>query len=256
MFVLLLLIFSLVKSPALAEQLAKKESAKDTIEKKTLEKKEKSFKTSAKAENKKNPGGEPKKLDKKKSQTSEKTLPQAKMKNLKGEDKKDEKSIDQKASVAKKGEAPPKAADPASLKNQPQKLPLPRFVCIKASSANLHVGPGDQYPVEWRYVRAFLPVEIIAEFDHWRQIRDSQGTTGWLHKTLLSSKRFAMIQNKVVNFYADSNLESRVIATLEPGVVGKVLECNTLFCKLDVQGIRGWIKRDFLFGVYPDEHRF
>mgnify|MGYP000665057986 CR=1 FL=1 len=137
-----------------------------------------------------------------------------------------------------------------------QKLPLPRFVCLKAAAVNMHVGPGDQYPVEWRYVKQFLPVEIIAEFDHWRQIRDSQGTVGWVHKTLLSSKRFTMIQNKVVNLYADPNLESRVIATVEPGVIGKVIECNASVCRIDIQGVRGWIKRDFLFGVYPDETRF
>ncbi|MBX9977800.1 MAG: hypothetical protein K2X98_06120 [Alphaproteobacteria bacterium] len=143
-----------------------------------------------------------------------------------------------------------------STKNLPQKLPLPRFVCLKSTASNMHVGPGDQYPIEWRYTKQFLPVEIIAEFDHWRQIKDVQGTVGWVHKTLLSSKRFAMIQNKVVNLYADPSMGSKVIATVEPGVISKVIECNTSLCRVDIQGIRGWIKRDFLYGVYPDEMRF
>lgn len=143
-----------------------------------------------------------------------------------------------------------------TTKGAQQSLPLPRFVSIKATAAHLHVGPGDHYPIEWRYVRQFLPVEILLEFDHWRQIRDSQGTVGWVHKTLLSSRRFAMVQNKVANLYKNPNNESPIVATVEPGVITKLIECNNTMCHVDIKGIRGWIQRDLLFGVYPDESQF
>ena len=136
------------------------------------------------------------------------------------------------------------------------KLPLPRFVCIKSTVANMHVGPGNNYPIEWKYMRQFLPVEVIAEFEHWRQIRDCQGTVGWIHKSLLSSKRFVIVQQKVANLYSGPDLESPIMATVEPGVVAKVSECFHTMCKVDIQGVKGWIKRDFLFGVYPDEVKF
>ena len=135
-------------------------------------------------------------------------------------------------------------------------LPLPRFVSIKATAAHLHVGPGDHYPIEWRYVRQFLPVEVLLEFDHWRQIRDIQGTVGWVHKTLLSSRRFVMVQNKVADLHKHSNEESAIVATVEPGVIGKLVECTKTMCHIDIQGVRGWISRDLLFGTYPDETQF
>lgn len=173
--------------------------------------------------------------------------------------KKDEVPEDDTSSEKKPSESPEDILQKTSVttvKNAPQSLPLPRFVSIKATAAHLHVGPGDHYPIEWRYVRQFLPVEVLLEFDHWRQIRDSQGTIGWVHKTLLSSRRFAMVQTKVANLHKQSNGESPVVATVEPGVIVKLVECTNTMCHVDIQGIRGWISRDLLFGLYPDESHF
>ncbi len=142
-------------------------------------------------------------------------------------------------------------ASPAS-----SSLPLPRFACIRAKAANLHVGPGANYPTEWTYVRPGLPVEIIAEFDTWRQIRDYQGTVGWIHKSMLSGKRAAIILNKKRRLYKNPEVSSSIVAHVEPGVVGKLLECRNDWCRLDVSGYRGWIKRRFLWGVYPNEIKF
>ena len=65
-------------------------------------------------------------------------------------------------------------------------LPVPRFVTLRADEVNLRTGPGEQYPIEWIYVRAGLPVEIIAEFGNWRRIRDFEGIEGWVFHSLLS----------------------------------------------------------------------
>jgi|GEM_PF-1127690 len=138
----------------------------------------------------------------------------------------------------------------------PGKLPIPRFVSFKANAVNMHVGPGNNYPIEWRYIKQSLPVEVVAEFEHWRQVRDAQGTVGWVHKTLLSSKRFTIVQGKVANLYSSADLESKVLATIEPGVVCKISECINTMCKVDIQGIKGWVKRDLLWGIYPHEQVF
>ena len=51
-------------------------------------------------------------------------------------------------------------------------LPLPRFVSLRSAEVNMRAGPSVRYPVEWVYRRAGLPVEVIAEFDTWRKVRD------------------------------------------------------------------------------------
>jgi SH3-like domain-containing protein len=135
-------------------------------------------------------------------------------------------------------------------------LSLPRFASLRAKTVNLHVGPGNNYPTEWTFVRQGLPVEIIAEFDTWRQIRDWQGTQGWVHKSLLCGKRMAIIQQKQRKLFKEPEETSCILAHLEPGVLGTLLECRNEWCRLDVQGRKGWVKRRFIWGVYPHENKF
>ena len=71
------------------------------------------------------------------------------------------------------------------------KLPLPRYVSLKSARANVRNGPSRDDKVNWLYLKAGLPVEIIQEYDHWRRIRDSDGTEGWVYHSLLSGSRTA-----------------------------------------------------------------
>ena len=71
-----------------------------------------------------------------------------------------------------------------------------RFVSLKAERANLRVGPGRRYPIEWVYTRPGLPLLVIAHFDQWRWVRDHEGTKGWMHKSLLSTHRTALIMGR------------------------------------------------------------
>lgn len=133
-------------------------------------------------------------------------------------------------------------------------LPLPRFVSLKASKANLHRGPAQNSEIEWVYVKKNMPLEIIAELDYWRQVRDYQGTTGWMHKVLLSSKRrYVLVEKNPVTLRKTIHNDSPVIATLDPGVIAQLLECKGSVCMLDIEGLRGWAPRASLFGVYPNE---
>lgn len=138
----------------------------------------------------------------------------------------------------------------------PTSLPVPRFASIRSKEVNLHVGPGATYPTEWTILRTGLPIEIIAEFDTWRQIKDYQGTQGWVHKSLLSGKRTVVVLKKIRKLFKNPDAGSPIVARLEPGIVGKVLECRNDWCRLDVDGYKGWIKRLFIWGVYPNEVKF
>ena len=54
-------------------------------------------------------------------------------------------------------------------------LPVPRFVSLKSDRVNMRKGPGTDYPTAWVYRRAGLPLEVIKEFEGWRQVRDADG---------------------------------------------------------------------------------
>lgn len=134
-------------------------------------------------------------------------------------------------------------------------LPLPRFVSVRSGEVNVRTGPGVRYPIDWVFVRRDLPVEIVAEFDTWRQIRDHLGTTGWVHQSMLSGKRTVLMQDNLVTLRRKANDGAPPVARAEAGVIGELVECNSVWCRVEVAGIRGWAERDKLWGVYPGGKR-
>lgn len=134
-------------------------------------------------------------------------------------------------------------------------LPVPRFVSLRSEEVNLRAGPGDRYPVDWVYRRRDLPVEVVAEFNHWRKIRDKQGTEGWVHQSLLSGRRMLVVSGKTRTLRAEPQDTARPVALLEVGVVARLAKCprNSAFCRVEAGGHDGWLKRDEFWGVYPNE---
>ena len=136
---------------------------------------------------------------------------------------------------------------------------LPRFVSLRSASIHMHVGPGNNYPIEWRFVRQGLPVEIIAEFDTWRRIRDHQGTEGWVHKSLLSGKRTIIVMGSIQNLYEKPDSQSTVVARMEPGVIATITEVQPNWCKVDIRNdqgrFKGWVSRKDVWGIYANESK-
>lgn len=134
-----------------------------------------------------------------------------------------------------------------------EKNPVPRFVSLKSNEINARVGPGPNYPIDWVYLKAGLPVEIIAEFDNWRKIRDKDGAEGWVHQSMLSSKRHGIIQVAETLIYAGESLDSQPRVRLEPGVMVEILKCRGEWCQVRIFDFKGWVQRHFLWGIYPQE---
>ena len=134
-----------------------------------------------------------------------------------------------------------------------QSLQVPRFVSLRADEVNVRAGPGTDYAIEWVYVRDGVPVEIIAEYDIWRRIRDIDGDEGWVHQRLLSGERTAVVTGGIRTLFRTSDRAGVPVAQAEPGVIGRLLECRGEWCRIEVAGHRGWLRRAEIWGVYPDE---
>ena len=135
-------------------------------------------------------------------------------------------------------------------------LDIPRFVSLRSNHINARSGPGSRYPIEWVYMQKSAPVEIIAEFELFRKIKDWQGSETWVHKSMLSGKRFIkVITPGENNIYAKDDYKAKIIARVEDEVIGEVKKCpvNSDFCLIDFDGAEGWIPRQNLYGIYPDE---
>ncbi|GGB34729.1 hypothetical protein GCM10011505_15230 [Tistrella bauzanensis] len=134
-----------------------------------------------------------------------------------------------------------------------ERPPLPRFVSMRSAEVNVRTGPGTRYPVSVIYHRRDLPVEITAEYENWRKIRDVEGAEGWAHMSLLSGRRTAIITGEVRTLYDRPSADAVALLRAEPGVVGRVMACERNWCEMDIANTRAWIRRDEIWGVYPDE---
>ena len=143
------------------------------------------------------------------------------------------------------GAAPPAFADTG--------LPLPRFVSLRSGEVNVRAGPGTRYPIAWMFVRSGLPLQVIAEFDVWRKIRDIDGAEGWVHQSLLSGERTAVITGAVRTLLNTPEPLGVPVVSAEPGVIAKLLECKGTWCRLQLGKLKGWLPRDEFWGTFPDE---
>jgi SH3-like domain-containing protein len=133
-------------------------------------------------------------------------------------------------------------------------LPLPRFVSMRADTANARRGPSLDQRIDWEFVRRGLPLEVTAEHGQWRRVRDAEGAGGWVHHTLLSGVRTALVQGEAaVPLRAGPNETSAVRAMAEPGVLGRLEACRGDWCEIAAGGTSGWLPRAVLWGVGPEE---
>lgn len=133
-------------------------------------------------------------------------------------------------------------------------LEIPRFVTLRSDEVNVRTGPGTRYPIQWVYRRAGMPVEVVEEYDLWRKIRDVEGTTGWVHKSLLDGRRNVMVKAKEPQLVrVDPASEAKPILKAASMVVGRLIECTPDWCRMQVSGRKGWIEKQYLWGVYPQE---
>jgi SH3-like domain-containing protein len=132
-------------------------------------------------------------------------------------------------------------------------LPRPRFVSIKRGKAMMRSGPGERFPIKWEYRRPGLPMEILREYQIWRQVRDPAGEIGWMNKALLSGTRTGIIRDGVQILYVAPDLGSRIAWRIAPGAVVTITLCEDMWCRVSRDGKSGYILRDRLWGTYRRE---
>ncbi|ERP87351.1 aspartyl-trna synthetase [Labrenzia sp. C1B10] len=136
-------------------------------------------------------------------------------------------------------------------------LPVPRFVSLKSDRVNVRIGPSREHDIAWTFVQSGLPVEIVGEFENWRRIRDWEGKQGWVFRSLLSSRRTALVtpweKSDRTPLRSRSRSDADIVAELDPFVLTTVSECAGGWCRVNGENYDGWLDQTRLFGVYPDE---
>ena len=148
--------------------------------------------------------------------------------------------------------------DKTNITNGPSGLPIPRFVSLASDKVYLRTGPGKRYPIKKIYQAKRYPLEVTAEYDHWRKLRDRDGTTGWVHLSLLTGYRSFLALGDhnggdLLHVYNNPDTNSNIILKLEAGVWGSLNQCRQTMCEISIQDFDGWVKKSDIWGVYNQE---
>lgn len=132
-------------------------------------------------------------------------------------------------------------------------LPLPRYVSLKTNEGNARRGPGLTHRIDWVFTRAGMPLKVTAEYENWRRVEDADGAGGWVHYSLLSSARAVLVSQDMAEFLAKPETGAAVEFQAEYGVVGRLLQCSIDWCRISVEGTKGWAQKTTIWGVDPQE---
>ena len=131
-------------------------------------------------------------------------------------------------------------------------LPLPRFVSLKSNKVNLRRGPSLDYKIDWVYQRKHLPLMIVSEFGHWRQVTDFEGYTGWIYKDLLSGSRYIIVNNEETLLRNKASFDSLGKAILKRELIAKLIDCEGLWCFIRIRNMRGYVLAEHIWGINID----
>lgn len=133
-------------------------------------------------------------------------------------------------------------------------LPLPRYVSLKTSEGNARRGPGLTHRIDWVFNRAGMPLRLTAEYENWRRIEDAEGVGGWVHYSLLSGTRSALVTDAVLDLRSNPQPDATVVLRAEAGVIARILECQPDWCRLiSLDGEKGWALKTAFWGVDAGE---
>jgi len=134
-------------------------------------------------------------------------------------------------------------------------LPLPRYVSLKGGEGNARRGPSLSHRIDWVFRHAGMPLRVVAEFGHWRRVEDQDGAGGWVHYSLLSGVRTAIVRKDMLELLAKPDEHSNVVARAEAGAIVRLHECNPTWCRVSGGGEKGWVPKSAIWGVDADETR-
>ena len=131
---------------------------------------------------------------------------------------------------------------------------VPRFASFSSDKVYMREGPTYRHPILWVYRRRGLPVEILAQYDVWRRVRDADGTTGWVHSSMIAERRTVLVTAKrPAPVRRSSDPRSPILALAQPGVVAKLEACGASACEIEASGADGWIDKNNIWGVRVGE---
>ena len=114
-------------------------------------------------------------------------------------------------------------------------------LAVKAAIANLRNGAGTKYKVLWQ-VEKFHPFLVINKKQDWCEVKDFEGDTAWIHKSLLGKINTVISTKSKCNIRSKPDKTSKIVLQVERGVPFRVLGRRGDWIHIEhADGETGWI---------------
>lgn len=138
-------------------------------------------------------------------------------------------------------------ASPAIAQDDEQGVPY--WVSTSKNEANMRVGPGREYRISWKYVRKGVPLKVRRVMGSWRLVEDKDGSRGWILSQFLTRERAGIVEGSITGLRENKDGTGQILWRVEPGVIGKLGECAGAWCAFDVDGRKGFIRAESVWGA-------
>lgn len=127
---------------------------------------------------------------------------------------------------------------------------VPYWVSLRKQPANMRVGPGRDYRISWVYVREKLPMKVLREMEGWVLVEDPDGARGWMLTQFVASKHHTgIVRGGVTEIRENRDGSGRVLWRAAPGVIGRLGDCASGWCRVDIDGRQGYVAQAALWGA-------
>lgn len=126
---------------------------------------------------------------------------------------------------------------------------VPYWAATAKDEANMRVGPGREYRINWTYVRKGVPLKVLRMMGGWRLVEDPDGARGWILSQFLTRERAGVVKGGTAALYQNKDGSGRILWRVSPGVFGKLGECDAGWCDFDVGGRKGFIRAESVWGA-------
>lgn len=122
------------------------------------------------------------------------------------------------------------------------------MVSVQGSTLNMREGPGTHTAVLWELKRGY-PLQITGRKGSWVQVRDFEGDTGWVARSLTGKTPHHVVKSKVANLRSGPGTQHRIVGRLEYGELLRTREKRADWVRVErSEGVSGWVAKRLLWG--------
>lgn len=122
------------------------------------------------------------------------------------------------------------------------------MVSVKGNMLNMRNGPGIHTEVLWELKKGY-PLQIQKRQGTWLKVRDFEGDSGWVARSLTGRTPHHIVKSKVANVRSSPSTKGRIVGKAEYGEVLRTQEKRAGWVRVKrAEGPGGWISKKLLWG--------